>query len=70
MNDPVGTEHVNLWTDHPQCMYWIVARKRQGTKLVMVLSDERSKEEIARIKFIHGKLDMLKRQEKKIGWKQ
>ena len=51
-------------------MYWIVARKRQGTKLVMVLSDERSKEEIARIKFIHGKLDMLKRQEKKIGWKQ
>ena len=50
-------------------MYWIVARKRQGTKLVMVLSDERSKEEITRIKFIHRKLDMLIKQEKK-NWKQ
>ena len=48
-------------------MYWIVARKRQGTRLVMVLSDERSKEEITRIKFIHRKLDMLIKQEKKIG---
>ena len=33
----------------------------------MVLSDERSKEEITRIKFIHRKLDMLIKQEKKIG---
>ena len=36
----------------------------------MVLSDEQSKEKIVRIKFIHRKLDMLIRQEKKIVWKQ
>lgn len=47
-------------------MYADSLRKRQGTKLVMVLSDERSKE-ITRIKFIHRKLNMLKRQGEKLA---